>query len=1082
MKFEIPDSGSEEESAEAGNGAGDDADAGDGSGAEEGDPAAPDGGMDFDPETGESGGEGESPDTESNAATADGLGDLDDLTEDEGRIVGTIVDEDTQAPVQGVAVVLEGTDAGTITDQSGQYVIPAAPEGTYTISLVKSGYIESNVTEFEVPGGEIKRFDFALPPRPTEMSDEVYELQDFTVTEEQATQMMANIELRMDSDALMNFMGGEDLSRFASSDVSEAVKRVAGVTVQEGKFAVIRGLDERYSTSLLNGTPVPSPDPDRQSVPLDLFPAEIVQNLAVTKTYSADLPGNSAGGSIDIRTNEFPDELTIRLSAGGGINGNAKDRFLEPSQSREGIGFDDVLNINERTKQDFGGVPEDKDSEDVIDREFALEIGNTLEFKGRELRFLSSLSHDRSFDTAQGVEQQREARIQDVENGEIVDQTFTEPRFDFTESEDEEQLTFLTALEGDLDEEGRHTIGYTFFHTNTEEEFASLRENGFFPGKVAPPSFGSAIQRRFETDQRIDSETSGDDGLPVAVRTIVGRLPGGTGQGLNDDIMAFYEELSLADLIVLETERELEIHQFNGTHELIDGDGQKLDFSWAWSSAEASQEENDAFRVGALEVPELFGGGFVSGQLRGFEALQPDRSWRRIEENQDFYRADLTYERELSDTVTVTPSFGIFDEDTTRDTDQFFTRVGMVNLGQAAQVFPTLEEAINGNLSGTPESNFQPGAVARGERQSQGFYFSTKLSLFDKLDVIGGVRFEDFDMSTETRTSVGGDDFFNSGILQGADNIAAQRNTRLLGINGGEPLPPGFTGEIEEDLALPAITVNYRPWEGGRATFGYSQTNVRPSFKEFTFVSVRDPVTLDLESGNPALETSDVESFDLRFEHTFNDLGDRAAVSLFYKSIDNPIEKTNLSNTDIHFNNPNSASLKGVEFEFRKNLGFAGPEFFEFFSVGGNFAYIDAEVDNPETFRDRLKDSFGVENPEKSRRLFQQPEWIVNADLRFEHPDWGTSATLSLFAQSKVLDSAGGFRGRNAATNVFESPFNEVNFTLYQRINDTFSFKFSAKNLTDSTRGLEFEDEVGGGNEREFTVGREFSLSVTAEF
>src|SRR6185503_3794100 len=103
-----------------------------------------------------------------------------------------------------------------------------------------------------------------------------------------------------------------------------------GVNVVEGQFAIIRGLEDRYSSTLYNGAPVPSPDPERQSVQLDLFPAEIVDHTVISKNFVAELPSNSSGGSIDISTPSHPEnpiELSVKMKTG--INENAYDRFIE---------------------------------------------------------------------------------------------------------------------------------------------------------------------------------------------------------------------------------------------------------------------------------------------------------------------------------------------------------------------------------------------------------------------------------------------------------------------------------------------------------------------------------------------------------------------------------------------------------------------------------------------------------------------------------------------------------------------------------------------------------------------------------
>ena len=175
--------------------------------------------------------------------------------EGESFVTGKIVDKNTNQSIGGVAVLLEGTDVGTITNQEGVYRLGPAAAGSYTLTLVKGGFIETNITDFVILENETVEFSFALSTRPIEMSDEVYELQDFTVSVSEANDMMAKMDLRMSSSEALEVLSSEDFSKFVASDVADAVKRVTGVTVQEGGFAVIRGLDERYSSTLFNGTP-----------------------------------------------------------------------------------------------------------------------------------------------------------------------------------------------------------------------------------------------------------------------------------------------------------------------------------------------------------------------------------------------------------------------------------------------------------------------------------------------------------------------------------------------------------------------------------------------------------------------------------------------------------------------------------------------------------------------------------------------------------------------------------------------------------------------------------------------------------
>ena len=126
---------------------------------------------------------------------------------------------------------------------------------------------------------------------------------------------------RQDDEAIVDVLDSESISRMGDSTVAAALARVPGLTLVNNKFIYVRGLGERYSQSTLNGAYIPSPDLSRNVIPLDLFPASIVSSLSVQKTYTADMSANFAGGSVDIRTNPFPDKgFNFSAELGSGIN------------------------------------------------------------------------------------------------------------------------------------------------------------------------------------------------------------------------------------------------------------------------------------------------------------------------------------------------------------------------------------------------------------------------------------------------------------------------------------------------------------------------------------------------------------------------------------------------------------------------------------------------------------------------------------------------------------------------------------------------------------------------------------------
>jgi outer membrane receptor for Fe3+-dicitrate len=120
--------------------------------------------------------------------------------------------------------------------------------------------------------------------------------------------------------ASVEAFGSEQISRSGVSDAGAVVTKIAGAMIAEGKFAVIRGLSERYVSTTLNGANLPSADPYRQSAPLDLFPAQVIDRVVVTKTYTPDQPGTSTGGGIDVVTKSFPERQFLTVSVGGEYN------------------------------------------------------------------------------------------------------------------------------------------------------------------------------------------------------------------------------------------------------------------------------------------------------------------------------------------------------------------------------------------------------------------------------------------------------------------------------------------------------------------------------------------------------------------------------------------------------------------------------------------------------------------------------------------------------------------------------------------------------------------------------------------
>jgi len=139
------------------------------------------------------------------------------------------------------------------------------------------------------------------------------------------------------------FLTSEDLARTGDANAAEALTRVTGLSIVEGRFIYVRGLGERYSSALLNGSPLPSPEPLQRVVPLDLFPAEILEGVTVQKTYSVNFPGEFGGGVIDLQTVDTPTDPFFNMTAsiGGNTETTGQDGLIYYGSRTDFTGFDD---------------------------------------------------------------------------------------------------------------------------------------------------------------------------------------------------------------------------------------------------------------------------------------------------------------------------------------------------------------------------------------------------------------------------------------------------------------------------------------------------------------------------------------------------------------------------------------------------------------------------------------------------------------------------------------------------------------------------------------------------------------------
>ena len=148
---------------------------------------------------------------------------------------------------------------------------------------------------------------------------------------------------KRDTSEISAILDSSEIERTGDDNIAVALTRLTGLSLVRGKYVYVRGLGERYSAATLNGLGLPSPEPLKRVVPLDLFPTQIVESSVVQKTYSADMPGEFGGGIIEINTKAVPDERVLSLSFSSGFNTatSLQDGLLYDGGSDDELGYDD---------------------------------------------------------------------------------------------------------------------------------------------------------------------------------------------------------------------------------------------------------------------------------------------------------------------------------------------------------------------------------------------------------------------------------------------------------------------------------------------------------------------------------------------------------------------------------------------------------------------------------------------------------------------------------------------------------------------------------------------------------------------
>ncbi|HTO92688.1 MAG TPA: TonB-dependent receptor [Candidatus Sulfotelmatobacter sp.] len=256
-----------------------------------------------------------------------------------GKIQGKIVATDNGEPVSFADVVLLPADTtmhpvGGLTNADGTFLLEAPP-GRYALKIRALSYATKRIEGIVIEAGKLLPMSTALTPEAIQIKEVVVEARALQNTES------SMLSARKKAAAVGDAVSAEQVRKAPDKDAAEVLRRVTGLSVSDNKYVFVRGLGERYSSTEVDGVRLTSPEQNKRVVPLDLVPANLLENIVVQKTYTADRPGEFGGGDVQVHTKDFPGKRTWQIAAlQGTLQGTTfHDHAVYPTGSLGYFGF-----------------------------------------------------------------------------------------------------------------------------------------------------------------------------------------------------------------------------------------------------------------------------------------------------------------------------------------------------------------------------------------------------------------------------------------------------------------------------------------------------------------------------------------------------------------------------------------------------------------------------------------------------------------------------------------------------------------------------------------------------------------------
>lgn len=289
-----------------------------------------------------------------------------------GTIKGKITDESNNQTLVGATVTIIENSKTVVTESDGTYTFKNVTAGKYTLQVSYVGYASKKISDIEVSKGEITTLNIVLSASSNLTAVVV------TSTSARKENLNSLLITRRNAAVVSDGISADLIRKSPDKNTSDVLKRISGTSVQDNKYVVVRGMNDRYNEAMLNGIILPSSESDRKTFAFDIFPSEVVDNITIYKSAEPDLPGSFAGGLVQVNTKEVPDRKFVSVKASLGFNSKTinNDFFTYPGSNTDWLGVDNKVRplpdaIANIPTQDFNNILyNDPELKKTLDRSF----------------------------------------------------------------------------------------------------------------------------------------------------------------------------------------------------------------------------------------------------------------------------------------------------------------------------------------------------------------------------------------------------------------------------------------------------------------------------------------------------------------------------------------------------------------------------------------------------------------------------------------------------------------------------------------------------------------------------------------